>query len=147
MFKIFTEQLKEGHKEEINLVSPPDFLDLQEAEITLSSPVTVQGEAYTTDSELVLHLQASTEVVLPCSICNEPAPLSLSANEIYFTIFLYDLKSAIYDYTHVIRDELLLLIPQFTECREGRCPSRKDLEKYQKKPHANSSPFADLPLP
>jgi uncharacterized metal-binding protein YceD (DUF177 family) len=148
MFKIFVEQLKDGRKEKIDFTVDPEFLDLHEAEIALPSPVKIEGEAYVTDAELILHLNVETTAIVPCAVCNKPTSIPLAAKEVYFTTPLDTLPSAIYDYTDVIRDELVLLIPQFVECGgENQCPGRADLKKYSKKPDDASSPFANLSLP
>ena len=146
MFKIFTEQLRDGRKEKIDLTIAPDFLDMHEAEISLSSPVEIRGEAYVTETHLIFHLDAKVEIVMPCAICNQPTSLILRAQNIYSTLPLDTLPSTIYDYRDLIREELVLLVPQFIECQKGRCPARADLEHYTKKPDV-PSPFANLPMP
>ncbi len=144
--KIFVEQLKDGHKEKIQLTLPADFLQMQEKELEVIRPVEISGEAYTTDDSLILHLNCRTAVRMPCAVCNDPAEIELSASDIYFSQPFEELKSEIFDYAFVVREELLLLLPQFAECK-GKCSKRKDLEALLKKKPAAANvqyPFADL---
>ena len=144
---IFTEQLREGKREAIEHVLPPDFLAIQEPELNFTSPIHLKGEAYATDEHLILQLSAHTEVKMPCSICNEMTFVSLKTEEIYHTILFIDLKSTIFDFTDLIREELVILIPHFVECQQGKCPDRNQISKFMKNKAVspqNHFPFADL---
>lgn len=145
--KIFTEQLRHGKREMIEHVLPSDLLDLNEPDISFHSPVHLKGEAYETDEHLILHLFAHTEVQMPCSVCNQMTVVPLQAEDIYHTIPLNELKSTIFDFTDIVREELVLLIPQFVECQEGKCPERSTVTKFMKSPKVSDEhhfPFADL---
>jgi uncharacterized metal-binding protein YceD (DUF177 family) len=145
--KIFTEQLQEGQKEIINLVLNPNFLELTEQEVKTPSPVHVEGEVYCIDDLLMLSLSFSTEIEMPCSICNKVARVPLQNKDIILSLPFSELPSPIFDYTQLLREEILILIPQFTECHPKGCPQRKELQPYlktedkKKPPHF---PFADL---
>jgi uncharacterized metal-binding protein YceD (DUF177 family) len=145
--KIFTEQLRAGKREEIEHILPPDFLDIQESDLVFHSPIHLKGEAYATDEHLILQLSAHTELKMPCSICNEMTFVSLKTEEIYHTILFIDLKSTIFDFTDLVREEIVLLIPPFVECQQGKCPHRTDVSKFMKTKAVspqNHFPFADL---
>ncbi len=149
--KIFTEQLRDGKREEIEHALPPDFLAIQEPDLTFHSPIHLKGEAYATDDYLVLQLSAHTEVQMPCSICNEMTFITLKTEEIYHTIFFCDLTSTTFDFTDIVREEIVILIPQFVECQQGACPDRTQISKFMKNKAVstpssaeNHFPFADL---
>ncbi len=145
--QLHTQQLRDGKRDEITATLSPEFLEIQEKDITFKTPIHIQGEAYATEDHLILQLSARTEVNMPCTICNEMVFVPLEAKNIYHTIPFDELKSLIFDFTDLVREEIVLLIPQFIECRQGKCPERSDISKFMKKkiaaPH-NHFPFADL---
>jgi len=148
--KIFIEQLRDGRKENIELTVPSDFLDLNDKDLVAAGPVAIQGEAYLAGGSLVLHLDCRTEVKMPCAICNKAMTLPLHAKEIYFLQPESELAEAIFDYSRVVREELLLLAPHFAECG-GNCPERSQIDPFLKKetskPEDGQSkqyPFANL---
>jgi uncharacterized metal-binding protein YceD (DUF177 family) len=145
--KIFTEQLWDGKREEIEHVLPPDFLGINESGLIFHSPIYLKGEAYVTDEDLILQLSAHTEVKMTCSICNEMTFVTLKTEELFHTILLADLKSTTFDFTDILREEIVILIPQYVECQQGKCPERKIVSKFMKSKAVspqNHFPFADL---
>ena len=145
--KIFTEQLRTGKRQEIEHVLPSDFLDIHESDLIFQTSIAVKGEAYTADEDLILQLSAHTEVKLPCSICNEMTFVTLKTEEIYHTLPLRALKSTIFDFTDLLREEIVLLIPHFVECHQGKCPERPHVAKFIRSKTVspqNHFPFADL---
>ena len=142
--KILTDQLRDGKREKIEHILPPDFLGIQEPSLVFQSPIHLKGEAYATDEHLLLQLSAQTECEMPCSICNEMTLVPLKTEEIYHLIPFTDLKTPIFDFTELVREEIVLLIPLFVECRQGKCPDRKQVSKLMKKPSHEHFPFADL---
>lgn len=145
--KIFTEQLKNDHHEKIDAVLSPEFLDLHEQEMSTPAPVVVKGEAYVVDDLLMLSLAVCTDIEMPCSICNAPTRVSLQNKNIFTSIPLSELPSSIFDCSTLIREEILMLLPQFVECKNGACPERQALKSYlksDKKSETQNFPFADL---
>ena len=144
---ILTEQLRDGKREQIEHVLPPDFLGLNEPDLIFHSPIYLKGEVYATDEDLILQLSAHTEVKMPCSICNEMTFVTLKTEELYHTILLGELKSTTFDFTDILREEIVILIPQYVECQQGKCPERKIVSKFMKSKAVspqNHFPFADL---
>ena len=137
--KIHTQQLRDGKRQEIEHVLPPDFLQVEEQDLVFKSPIYLKGEAYVTDDHLILQLSAQTEVMMHCNLCNEMIFIPLQTEEIYHTIPLSELDSTIFDFSDLVREEIILLIPQFVECQGGRCPQRNLLSKLMKT-KANSTP-------
>ncbi len=145
--KIFTEQLRNDHREEINATLSPEFLDLREKDITARSPIEIKGEAYVLDDLLMLSFNIKTNVEMPCSICNKPTSVPLQNKDIFISLPLSELPSSVFDCSSLVREEILMLIPQFIECKKGACPERQELKPYlksEKKEEAQNFPFADL---
>jgi uncharacterized metal-binding protein YceD (DUF177 family) len=149
-FKIYVDQLRDGHAEEIDETFPPDFLDVHEEALDFSEPVKVKGQVYLAGDELVLHFDLLTYGQVPCSICNEPVRVAVNIPNFYYAEPLSEIKSGIFNYSEVIREAILLETPSFAECNEGECPRRRELKKYLKEPTEGPEgedryhPFADL---
>src|SRR5579863_7200544 len=135
--KIFTEQLRDGKREQFEHVLPPDFLALSEPDLIFHHPIYLKGEVYATDEDLILQLSAHTEVKMPCSICNEMTFVTLKTEELYHTILLNELESTTFDFTDILREEIVILIPRYVECQQGKCPERKVISKFIKKTQNN----------
>jgi uncharacterized metal-binding protein YceD (DUF177 family) len=143
MFKIYVDRLKNGQTEKIDVTVNADFLDV--ADISFSLPVTIQGEAYLADEHLILHMQAHTETQIPCVICNKSFTLKLAVSDFYHSVPLLEIKAAIFDFSSLLREDILLQIPQFAECSGGTCPERVDISKFLKTKKTDAQfPFSGL---
>ena len=154
-FKIYVNRLKGGQKEKINETGPPRSLEIEdEKEVSFPAAVQISGEAYLAEDHLVLHLNISTQALLPCAICNEKFTVPIKLSNVYITTPLSEIRGASFDYASEVREAIFLQIPLYFECHGGNCPERNALNKYLKK---NSSaakspsekeganfPFADL---
>ncbi len=141
--------MREGKSESfVGKVATASFLP-KEQELTFADELDLSGEAYLAGDHLIIKLQAHVFAFVPCSICNEPTKVDLSLTDFYHAEPLENISSGVFDFSSVLRDDLLLAIPQFTEC-EGSCPSRESIKKYLKKPgptpsgHSSQFPFSDL---
>lgn len=147
-FQIWIDRLKSGQSQLINESFNPDFLDVREEELQLNSPVLVEGEAYLTESELILRLKASTNAMMPCAICNQMIRVELSVKDFYHTQPINEIPSGIYDYQPPLREALLIELPRYVECNQGKCPDRKIIAPYlrsEKKVEENTHfPFSNL---
>lgn len=147
-FQIWVDRLKGGQTQKISESLNPTFLDIQEEELKLNSPVVVMGEAYLSDDELILRLTASTQVFMPCAICNQMIPVSLSVNDFYHAQPLSEIPSAIYDFRPPLREALLIELPKYVECNQGKCPDRKLIAPYmrsgERKKEDTHFPFSNL---
>lgn len=150
LYRIYIDQLKEGKKERIARMFPPEILECTEEELSFEKEIEVIGEAYVAEDEFILHLNLQTEVSLPCSICNNSFNLPIFVKELYFVQSINEIKNHIFDMRQCVRENILLEIPLFGECSGGECPERKAIDKYLKKPEdSNGSsegfkPFRDL---
>lgn len=145
-FQIWIDRLKNGQTQTITESFPSDFLDIQEEELKMHSPVHVVGEAYLTESELILHFNASTKLKMPCAICNEMIEVDLSIKDCYHAVPVNEIPSGIYDYKEDLRESLLIEVPQYVECNQGNCPERKIIAPYMHKKQKETSnfPFSNL---
>lgn len=146
-FKIYIPHLRDDHSIEIDFQADPAFMDVDEPQF--SEPVSISGEAYTTSGELILHLTVATEATIPCSVCNEPVVVPLENRGFYHTIPLSDIKGGNYNFSEAVRENLLIVAPDFVECSGGKCPNRETMKQYFKEPGSESEdegqrPFANL---
>lgn len=145
LFKIYVDRLKDSEVEKIDLQVTPTFLEVNDEELSFQNPVTLSGEAYLASDHLILQLKARTQASMPCSICNNQIEISIAVENSYHSIPLAELKGAIFDYTELLREAILLQAPQFTECQNGKCPERENVKKFLKKPSTSTHfPFAEL---
>ncbi|MBS0653603.1 MAG: hypothetical protein JSR39_08805 [Verrucomicrobia bacterium] len=155
-FKIYVDRLKNGHVEEIKETVGPEFLEIEEEELSFPEDVQVSGEVYLADDHLVAHFSIQTSATLPCSICNEPVHIPINIQNAYSTIPLEEVRFAIYDLSNEIRETTLLQVPLFAECNNGKCPGRDQIKEFL---HGDSGgelnpeqspvvhfPFADLDM-
>jgi uncharacterized metal-binding protein YceD (DUF177 family) len=147
-FQIWIDRLKSGQSQLINESFTPDFLDIREDELQLNSPVVAVGEAYLTENELILRLKASTRALMPCAVCNQMIQFELSVKDFYHAQPLSEVPSGIYDYQAPLREALLIELPRYVECNQGKCPDRKVIAPYlrsEKKVEENTHfPFSNL---
>ncbi len=129
-FKIYIDRLHGGRRQEINETFPPQFLEIEEKELRFEKPIEASGEAYIAESELVLHLSVRAEALMPCSICNEMTASEVVLDNFYEVVPLETISSALFDYRDCLREEILLHLPLTVECRDGNCPSRKEMKHY-----------------
>lgn len=141
-FKIRVESLKNGHTEQIEEEFTPEFIDVREEKLAFLDPVFVSGEAYLADSDLILHLDINTQATIPCSICNEPVKMPIELQGLYLSEPLEEIKTGVFSLVDPIREAIIIESPAFAECNDGRCPARKDFEKYIRK---NESSEDDAP--
>jgi uncharacterized metal-binding protein YceD (DUF177 family) len=150
-FIIILDRLNGGVVQKIDAILPSDFFDISEADLFFNDPVKVSGEAYVTDEDLVLHLNASTFAQMPCSVCNQRVSLPLSIKGYYHTEPLNEITGPFFDFRNSLREALLIELPKVVECK-GRCPERESLAPFLRKETKSDAPthyfpFNDLKLP
>ncbi len=149
LFKIFIEQLRDGHEERIDERFDPDFLEVSEVDLAFNQPVNLQGTASLAENELILHWNIDTCATIPCLICNEPVGVPIEITDFYYSEPIEEIKSGVYNFKSLLRETLLLEVPQFAECNSGKCKKRNEFQKYLKAPSDLSEeegyqPFADF---
>ena len=118
IFKIYADQLREGHEEKIHEKLPPDFMEIQEEGLVFDKPVELDGVAYLADRELVLHWEIKTEAVLLCSICNGPVRVPLHIMNFYYSESLAEIKTGVYNFKDLLRETILLEFPHLLNAKE-----------------------------
>ncbi len=150
-FKIYVDRLRGGTVENVEGEYPPAFLEMNEIETRFPEDVSINGNAYITDNNLVLQLNISTCAMVPCRICNKPIRIPIEIQGIYHIIPVDEIKGGVYNMQEMIRENVLLEVPAFVECNEGQCPQRSEIEKYLHRSSNNNDgaedgyqPFKDL---
>ncbi len=143
IFKIYVDQLRDGHADKINDEVSPQFLEVQEKELVFTDPVKLEGETYLANDDLILHLNIVAFASIPCSICNERVKVEIGLNNFYHAEPLDNITTKVFDFSSIVREAILLEVPAFAECHEGKCPHRKAIEKYIKSEPAQGQPRED----
>lgn len=151
-FKIFIDRLKKGETQKIEELLDSEFLDVNEKDLLFPEKITVKGDAYLTDDHLIVRLKAKTCVHMPCAICNEMIANELKVDDFYQAEPLEEVPSAVFDYSELLREALLLGLPKYVECNKGNCPQRAVLSPFfrSKEPDQKRTekttyfPFADI---
>lgn len=142
-FKIYVDQLRDGHEEIIHEMFEPDFIDINEKDLKFKKPVQVEGKAYMADDSLVLNFDITTEASLLCTVCNTVVPAEIKIHNFYHAVPLDEIKGGIYYMQDILRETILLETPNFQECNGGNCPEREKLSKYLKTPKSENDTGAD----
>ncbi len=121
---------KNGKTLSIEAEVSSDFLDLPEEELHFLPDVHLSGEAYLAEEKLVLHLDAEASAVMACSVCNGETSIDIRVCNFYHVEELKNVKGACYDFSKVLREEILLAVPRFVECNNGNCPERALMTSY-----------------
>jgi len=143
---IYIDRLNDGKTQPIEEEVLKEHLFEDEKELAFGPSVEVKGKAYLTNDHLVIDLGATTSVKMPCIICNKFVPFPLKMEKQTITIPLEEVVSKIFSFKDVLREGLLLQLPQTIECSNG-CVERKDINKYLTKEKQDSSkhfPFSGL---
>lgn len=153
-FKIYVDRLHDGNIETIEETFDPAFLEQDTEDLAYRQEVTVNGEAYTAENELIIHLNVHTEAALPCKICNRSVNVPVDLNGLYLVESLDKMKSGIFIFKDLLREAILLEAPTFAECSGGMCPERKTMSGFFTDPNQKQNddgdegyqPFANLEL-
>lgn len=144
-FKILIDRLKGGQVQKIDLHADPEFLGPDEPELKFQTEVEAKGEAYLTDEFLIVHLKASTAVLMPCSVCNEMIKIPLKVDNLTHTEPIEEIRGAIFDFSEALREALLIELPRTVECNGGKCKGRDLMTPFLKSQKERTHlPFKDL---
>lgn len=140
-------RLKAGQTEKIEEKIPVGYFDFPQSEMEFLGDVSLNGEAYVADDELVIRLDIEALVRIPCRICNEPVELPSKVKSFYHVQPLVEIKDDRFELKDLVRETLLLETVEYVEC-EGKCPKREEFKKYLKGSDEvvedTHRPFADL---
>lgn len=130
---IAVSQLQRGAVAHFTVEAPAALLELEEEEVVPLETIKISGRAYLLEQDLIAHFSAETKVKMPCVICNESVVVPLKVTEVVQTMPTSEIGFDGYDLAPLIREELILALPQFVECIEGNCPKRKELKQSRAK--------------
>jgi uncharacterized metal-binding protein YceD (DUF177 family) len=139
--KIYVDRLKEGQEEIFEGTLPTSFLG---TDPLFQETVFLSAKACVTGDLLILKLEAKTAAFLPCSICNEQVLVPLEITDVYHDKDLKEIPS-VFDFSDLLREDLLLGLPQFTECR-GNCPERQSIKNYLKQSQEQDTSSVQFPF-
>lgn len=148
--KIYIDRLRGGQILKIDATLSPDFLDIDEEDLSFENPIHIKGDTYLANEHLIIHLNIETSAYLPCNICNEAVHMPIVVKNMTLTKVLSEIKGAIYDISGEVRESILLQTPLFAECSEGNCPERENLKRFLNHSQKNKQddiihfPFAGL---
>ncbi|HSX25634.1 MAG TPA: hypothetical protein VLE89_01335 [Chlamydiales bacterium] len=149
-FKILIDRLKEGQVQKIVGIFDPAFLEVDEPELQFRSPVSVKGEVYLTDADLILRLKANTVAKMPCAICNQMYETEIKIENFYHAEPIAEIPSHIFDFSEPLREALLIELPKYVECNQGKCPERATMTPYlrpeTRQDKTTYFPFSDMDL-
>lgn len=141
--QIFVDRLKDGRQEKIRATLSPEVINVHETELDFKKDVEVDGEAYLAQNELVIRFQVKTVCEKPCNICNEMVVVPLHVQNAYHAVPLEEIKGAVFDLSDQLRETILLEIPAFAECCDGKCPHRAQMGPFLKNKSAKTDQTAD----
>lgn len=145
-FKIYVDRLRFGKVEKINENFDSSFLNVEDEDLCFNDKVRVNGSAYIAADELVININVKTQVSMLCCVCNNAVLKNVEIESFYYVESLNNIKHMVFDFRDVLRETILLEVPHFVECDNGKCRERKEIENYccrEKKKHFNQ-PFEKL---
>ena len=143
-FKIYPEHLRNGRVEDIEESFEADFIGVNDEDLQFKDTVTINGEAYLADENLILNLCVNATAVMPCVICNEPVEVPVDIDNLYYVESLAEIKNGYFSLQNMLREAVLVEAPKFAECRGGNCLAREVLEKFLKNAVSAAAPSEEL---
>lgn len=131
---VLIEHLREGKSTPIDESFAPTTLELNDEELSFIDPVSIKGSGYLAEDLLVIQIDITGACYLPCAVCNKPVKIPLVLKNTYITKPLSECSSGKAYFMQDLREAILLEVPSFTECNEGKCPERTHMKEYLKQP-------------
>lgn len=114
--KIYIDRLKDGHIEKIDESIDPCIIFADVTDIQFSGPIRISGDVYLADGEIIFLLDIHTQIVMPCSVCNENVAVNIDIIKVYNVLEMASVKGSVFDMRDMIREMVLLEVPTFVEC-------------------------------
>ncbi len=148
-FKVYINDLAKGKTHGLEIKEPAEVLEIEDSELEMIGDLSVIGEVYIAGNELILHLSLNVTAQLPCKFCNGPAEVPIEVNDLYETIEVDKLKTGIFNFLEIVKENLLIEVPFLAECNQGNCSERAEMGKYLSKEESSNKdqgqkPFANL---
>ena len=145
IFKIFLDRLYDGKKQILDATIEKETLFLDEAEIKFTDSILVKGKAYLASDHLVIRISAKVPITMPCVICNDPVSFLLGIKDQFYTIMREEIPSRIYCFKDLLRENLLLELPQIKECNGG-CKKRAEIAPFLQQDTTDQKPSTHFPF-
>lgn len=132
IFSIYIDRLRDGKEEELHVTTSSQEIGVTIEDDTRILDVECSGTAYLSSDYLILSLAISYAFNATCRKCNE---LSKEKRELpmqSYTLLLESIRGSVYNYNSVIREAILLDIPEYTECREENLAQCNEILAYIK---------------
>ena len=146
MFKIYLDRLQNDSVQKIELTADPAFLEIAEEELRFEEPISISGEANLASDYLIIRLNIKTSCREICRICNTLAKREILLKNVCFSIDCAEIKGAVFDFSPLVKEAILLDVPAYYECNFGNCKERRNIEQFIKKPAKENTyfPFSNL---
>lgn len=128
-FKIYIERLREK-PERHSLTVSPDFLEVHEPFLQFPYPIELKIYHYLADQVLICEWQIKAKFSTICSICAEPCEGVIAIDSYSHAEELANIPQSVFNFKDLLRDTILLHIPQYIECCGGNCPKREAMFAY-----------------
>lgn len=144
---VYVDRLKGDNEEEIAETIDPQALGMQESdELTVTAPVEIEGRAYMADEYLVVDLDITASITIPCAFCNQDFVLDVDVQHSIHEEPISDIKHGVFDIIPLVREAIFLEVPLYPLCGGKVCLHRDEIEKYLKKESVEEGyqPFIDI---
>ena len=147
--KIYTDRMKDGQSDSFKGTVSTTTLLPKELDVAFSDTLELLGEAYVAGDHLIIKLKIKASAWIPCAICNELVETPIILDNFYHAEPLEAITAGVFDFSELLRNDLLLELPHFAEC-QGKCPQREHIKKFLTKTNEKSSsqhaqfPFSGL---
>lgn len=122
----------DGREEPLVAALPSSIIDVSDSEMRFETPINVVGRAYAAADDIIVELAIDTEVMQPCRICNAWTAHPVNLDKVLFHVHSNECSNDQLDLVPLIREEVLLAVDGYVECRDTGCPDRDQLSHYLK---------------
>ena len=130
--ELHLDQLQGMEVKEFTIQAKAAFLGEEEGYCWMD-PVVCHIRAQRTSEEVILWCSATLSYSRHCSCCEEPLIQQLMVRDAVCTLDAHAVRHGIIDLAPLLREELLLELPLFSDCGDRCCPHRQSLTGCLKK--------------
>jgi hypothetical protein len=135
-FRIYLDRLKPlgSAVEEFDETVPPEFIGVDDRELRFEAPVHFSGKAYLAGKNCIIQVSVETEASQPCPICGAWGRTPIQLRQVTIPVEEEHIHGGVLDLRGPLREEIVMAVPQFVECRPEGCPERAEIARYLKQP-------------
>lgn len=143
MFVVYVDRIRDGSQVDLNEVSSPAFLDIDnDPEIRPSQDVSFSGNAYIADDWLIIQGSIETTLMMRCAMCSELFEFPVHITDWMHEEPIENCTSGTFSYEQLIRESVLLEAPFYALCGGKVCLHREEVSVYLSK--ASSETTSDV---